>query len=229
MPTDDEAFAIEPFTHEDLLEAAVDAREMAERAFAHLARLGERSNDAAHSLAAKLIARRAECFSLIEVLSAAPIGAVKTRIHGDYHLGQVLVVKDDIIIIDFEGEPSRSLAQRRAKSSPLRDVAGMLRSFAYAVAAAKRDLAQRLPETSATKLNDELLQFSRIFVETYMEVARDSRIWIEDEPTRSRLLLFFVLSKALYEIDYEASNRPDWIDIPIEGVLTTLDLSKEIL
>jgi maltose alpha-D-glucosyltransferase/alpha-amylase len=228
-PTDDEAFAVEPFTHADLLEAATDARLFADRAFAHLGRLGEHTSDSAQSLANDLLARRDECYAMIEALSVEPIGAVKTRIHGDYHLGQVLVVKDDVIIIDFEGEPSRTLEQRRAKSSPLRDVAGMLRSFAYAVAAAKRDLAQRLPENSATKLHDELMQFSRIFVDTYMEAARDSRIWIEDQPTRSRLLLFFVLSKALYEIDYEASNRPDWIDIPIEGVLTTLNLSKEIL
>jgi maltose alpha-D-glucosyltransferase/alpha-amylase len=228
-PTDDEAFAAEPFTHADLLEAAADMREMADRAFAHLNHLGDRTNDVARALAERLMARREECFALIAALSVEPVGAVKTRIHGDYHLGQVLVVKDDVIIIDFEGEPSRPLAQRRAKSSPLRDVAGMLRSFAYAVAAAKRDLTQRLPETSASKLNEELLQFSRIFVDTYMKTAKGSAIWIEDQPTRQRLLLFFVLSKAFYEINYEASNRPDWIDIPIEGVLTILDLSKETL
>ncbi len=228
-PTDDEAFALEPFTHADLLEAGVDAREKAEHAFAHLKKLGDRASDTVHAMAAELLSRRDECFALLDALTVAPVGAVKTRIHGDYHLGQVLVVKNDVIIIDFEGEPSRTLAQRRAKSSPMRDVAGMLRSFAYAVAAAKRDLAQRLPETSASKLNDELVQFSRIFVETYMEVSRGSRIWIEDQPTRERLLLFFILSKAFYEIDYEASNRPDWIDIPIEGVLTILDVSKELL
>ncbi|WP_020173819.1 maltose alpha-D-glucosyltransferase [Methyloferula stellata] len=228
-PTDDKAFAVEPLTHADLLEAADDARAMAERAFGHLTRLGERANETAHLLADRLLGRRKECFALIESLSIEPIGAVKTRIHGDYHLGQVLVVKDDVIIIDFEGEPSRSLAQRLAKSSPLRDVASMLRSFAYAVATARRDLSQRLPDTSATELHDKLVQFSHIFVETYMEAARGSPIWIEDQPTRQRLLLFFILSKALYEINYEASNRPDWIDIPIEGVLAILDLAREIV
>jgi maltose alpha-D-glucosyltransferase/alpha-amylase len=227
-PTEDPAFALEPLTHADLLEAAEDVRLSAERAFGHLTRLGERANETARHLAEELIARRSECFAMIDALSVAPIGAVKMRIHGDYHLGQVLVVKDDVMIIDFEGEPSRTLAQRRAKSSPLRDVAGMLRSFAYAVASARRDLAQRLPENSASQLHDELVQFSRIFVDTYMETARHSQIWIEDEPTRRRLLCFYLLSKALYEIDYEASNRPDWIDIPIEGILRILDLGKEI-
>jgi len=227
--TSDPAFAVEPLTHADLLDAAAETRAMAERAFGHLARLGERASETARALAARLQSRHDECFVLIDALATEPIGAVKTRIHGDYHLGQVLVVKDDVIIIDFEGEPSRSLEQRRAKYSPLRDVAGMLRSFAYAVATAKRELAQRLPENSASQLQGQLIQFSTVFIETYMEAARGSRIWIEDTPTRQRLLLFFVLSKALYEIDYEASNRPDWIDIPIEGVLAILDYAKEIL
>jgi maltose alpha-D-glucosyltransferase/alpha-amylase len=228
-PTDDMAFAAEPLTHADLLELADDTQAYAERAFGHLTRLGERASEQARVLAERLLARRKECFALIEALAVEPIGAVKTRVHGDYHLGQVLVVKDDVIIIDFEGEPSRSLAQRRAKSSPLRDVASMLRSFAYAVATAKRDLALRLPEMSASQLQDKLAQFSHIFVETYMEAARGSRIWIDDQPTRQRLLLFYLLSKALYEIDYEASNRPDWIDIPIEGVHVILDLAKEVI
>jgi maltose alpha-D-glucosyltransferase/alpha-amylase len=227
-PTDDAAFAVEPLTKADLLEAAADMRAMAEQAFAHLGQLGEKASDMARQLAQNLIARRAECFDLIEALSFEPIGAVKTRIHGDYHLGQVLVVKDDVIIIDFEGEPSRPLEQRRAKASPLRDVAGMLRSFAYAVATAKRDLAQRLPDTAFTNLGHQLAQFSHIFVDTYMETARGSEIWIDDEATRQRLLIFFLLSKAFYEINYEASNRPDWIDIPIEGILAILDLGKEL-
>jgi len=228
-PTEDASFALEPFTHEDLLEAAKDTKARADIAFQHIAQLGEKASETARALADQLIARKDECYALIEALAVPPVGAAKTRIHGDYHLGQVLVVKDDVIIIDFEGEPIRTLEQRRMKSSPLRDVAGMLRSFAYAVASAKRDLVQRLPETAFAGLGHELAQFSHIFVDSYMATAKDSAIWIEDEATRRRLLIFFILSKALYEIDYEASNRPDWIDIPIEGILTVLDLGKELL
>ena len=108
----------------------------------------------------------------------------------------------------------------------MRDVAGMLRSFAYAVATARRRIAERLPEISS-RLNKELIEFSEIFIEAYMETAKDSPIWIEHEATQRRLLVLHTLTKAFYEIDYEAGNRPDWIDIPIEGVLTILDYVAE--
>ncbi len=219
-PTDDPAFAAEPLTLEDVQESARDARALADRAFRHLDRI------ASGGLAGRLKQRKRECYDLIDSCAVEPVGAIKTRIHGDYHLGQVLVVKDDVVIIDFEGEPSRSLDERRAKGTPMRDVAGMLRSFAYAVATARRRLAERLPEL-ASRLGKELAQFSDVFVEAYMESARDSAVWIADEATQRRLLLLHTLSKALYEIDYEAGNRPDWIDIPIEGVLTLLDYVLE--
>ena len=226
MPTEDEAFAPEPLTLADVHEAARDARALADRAFAHLAALGPGATDNARTLATRLIERKAECYALIDSCAVEPVGAIKTRIHGDYHLGQVLVVKDDVVIIDFEGEPARTLEERRAKGTPLRDVAGMLRSFAYAVATARRRIAERLPEISS-RLNRQLIEFSQIFVEAYMDSARNSPIWIEDEATQRRLLVLHTLSKACYEIDYEAGNRPDWIDIPIEGVLTILDYVLE--
>ena len=225
-PTDDPAFAAEPLTLEDVRESADDACALADRAFRHLATLAGRASENSATLAARLLARKRECYDLIESCAVEPIGAIKTRIHGDYHLGQVLVVKDDVVIIDFEGEPARTVAQRRAKGTPLRDVAGMLRSFAYAVATARRRIAERLPEVSS-RLNKELVQFSEIFIEAYMESARGSAIWIENEGTQRRLLILHTLSKALYEIDYEAGNRPDWIDIPIEGVLSLLDYVLE--
>ena len=224
--TDDQAFAAEPLTLDDVEEAARDARALADRAFARLDRLSDGASDNARALADRLMARKREAYDLIDHCAVDPVGAIKTRIHGDYHLGQVLVVKDDVVIIDFEGEPARTLEERRMKSSPLRDVAGMLRSFAYAVATARRRIAERLPEISS-KLNEELIEFSQIFVDAYMESAKDSPIWIDDEATQRRLLILYTLSKAFYEVDYEAGNRPDWIDIPIEGVLTILDYVAE--
>ncbi len=225
-PTDDTAFAAEPLTLEDVRESARDARALADRAFRRLEQLGPVASENARALADRLLAQRDECYALIESFAVEPIGAIKTRIHGDYHLGQVLVVKDDVVIIDFEGEPARTLDERRAKGTPLRDVAGMLRSFAYAVATARRRIAERLPEISL-RLNRELTQFSEIFIDAYLEAARDSPIWIEDAATQRRLLLLHTMSKAFYEIDYEAGNRPDWIDIPIEGVLSLLDYVSE--
>ncbi len=225
-PTEDAAFAAEPLTLRDVQEAARDASALADRAFRHLSLLPPNAGDGARALAAKLLARERECRDLIDSCAAEPVGAIKTRIHGDYHLGQVLVVKDDVVIIDFEGEPSRSLAERRAKGSPMRDVAGMLRSFAYATATARRRVASRLPD-AGSRLNRQLLQFSEHFIDAYMDGVRGSPVWIEDRGTQRRLLLLHTLSKALYEIDYEAGNRPDWIDIPIEGVLTLLDYVLE--
>ena len=225
-PTTDDAFAAEPLTLADVEAAAADARALAKAAFARLAALGPTASENAHVLGERLMARKADCLALIDSCAVEPIGAIKTRIHGDYHLGQVLVVKDDVVIIDFEGEPSRTLAERRAKGTPMRDVAGMLRSFAYAVATARRRISERLPEISS-RLNKELIEFSEIFIDSYMESARNSPIWIRDEGTQRRLLVLHTLSKALYEIDYEAGNRPDWIDIPIEGVLTLLDYVAE--
>jgi maltose alpha-D-glucosyltransferase/alpha-amylase len=226
-PTDDPAFAAEPLTLADVEDAVADARRLAEQAFLRLDNLDPKASENARTLAARLIERRDECLALIDASAVEPVGAIKTRIHGDYHLGQVLVVKDDVVIIDFEGEPARPLHERRAKATPLRDVAGMLRSFAYAIATARRRIAERLPETSS-RLNKELIQFSEIFIEAYMETAKGSPIWIEDAATQRRLLILHTLSKALYEIDYEAGNRPDWIDIPIEGVLGILDYVSEM-
>ncbi len=225
-PTDDDAFAAEPLTLADMEDAVRDARALADKAFAHLEGIVNGVGGNAHALATRLLARRADCYALLDASIVEPIGAIKTRIHGDYHLGQVLVVKDDVVIIDFEGEPARTLTERRAKGTPIRDVAGMLRSFAYAVATARRRIAQRLPEVGL-RLNKRLIEFSEIFIDAYMESAKDSPIWIGDPATRRRLLILFTMSKAFYEIDYEAGNRPEWIDIPIEGVLTILDFVPE--
>jgi maltose alpha-D-glucosyltransferase/alpha-amylase len=170
--------------------------------------------------------RRDECLAAIDFLSQEPSGAVKTRIHGDYHLGQVLIAQNDMYIVDFEGEPSRPVAERRAKSSPLRDVAGMLRSFAYAADAVVRDVSQRLTE-AAPRAQAVATEWQRIsntaFLSAYEATARGSPSWIRDQAARRRLLRFHILSKALYEINYEADNRPDWIETPVQGVLTLLD------
>jgi maltose alpha-D-glucosyltransferase/alpha-amylase len=153
--------------------------------------------------------------------------AMKTRYHGDYHLGQVLVAKDDVIIIDFEGEPSRSLAERRAKHSPLRDVVGMLRSFNYAAHAALRQAtadgtcnwAELWPQVSAWEQ-----QTRAAFLNGYVEAVGTARD-IPPIPIRPEGAAGTVyLEKACYELRYELDNRPDWVAIPLGGLCELLSL-----
>jgi trehalose synthase-fused probable maltokinase len=147
----------------------------------------------------------------------------KTRHHGDFHLGQTLVCGSDAMIIDFEGEPMRPLAQRRAKHCVLRDLAGMLRSLSYAAAAAERSLAEELEGERLQRAQARLAHWQEaattLFVRTYFSAAKGvSSLPTREEHTQA-LLRFFLLEKALYELVYEEANRPDWIDIPLRGVL----------
>ncbi len=224
-PTTDPGFKAEPLTLDDVRQSADEARALAKRAFARLRKIGPETSKQTRATAERLLARRQECLGLIDELAQEPQGAIKIRIHGDYRLDRLLVVKDDVIMVDFADFPSASLYQRRAKASPLRDVAVMLRSFAQAVAAAKRDLAGRVPDSTlaAAGLREELVEFSQIFIRSYMDAARDSPIWIEDKETRVRLLVLYLLAEALEEIDHQGQFRPEWLDTPIEGVIAILD------
>jgi trehalose synthase-fused probable maltokinase len=138
------------------------------------------------------------------------------RHHGDYHLGQALWTnEDDWLILDFEGEPARGVPERRRKRSPLRDVAGMLRSFAYAASAAKLQRGLEAPPTWED-------QCRRSFLDGYLSAAEPSLL-PSGEDAIGRLLTVFELEKAVYELRYELNNRPDWIGIPVAGILRMLD------
>ena len=227
IETDDPAFAAEPFTQDDLDALGEDAHRQADRAFRALTGMIERGLDAGRPASAELHTRRGEIETLIERLTErAPKGAYKTRIHGDYHLGQVLAAEGDLVIVDFEGEPSRSADERRAKSTPLRDVAGMLRSFAYGAEAVTREIAVRFSDYEERARAASIAWRSMIdkaFLEGYEAALSGTRAAVGDPETRLRLLKLSLLTKALYEVDYEANNRPDWIEIPARGVLTILD------
>jgi maltose alpha-D-glucosyltransferase/alpha-amylase len=176
--------------------------------------------------AASLLASRDDVLERLRVPhEAADRGVTNTRYHGDYHLGQVLVVADDFRIVDFEGEPARPLAERRQKSSPLRDVAGMLRSISYAAVAALRGAStDRAEDTSALEpLAREWEQRSvDAFLSGYREAIAGSPNYPADD-VANRLLELFVLEKAFYEISYELANRPSWVRIPLEGIRRILD------
>jgi maltose alpha-D-glucosyltransferase/alpha-amylase len=179
------------------------------------------------ALAKALLARRSDCHARIEALTEALVAAAKTRIHGDYHLGQVLVAQNDFFILDFEGEPARPLAERRAKSSPLKDVAGMLRSFDYAASSAVAGLIQVNPGSGDVlqALAEAWRRASATaFLAGYRETIPGCPSYPEDAAAADRLLNLFLLEKALYEICYEAANRPLWVRIPLKGVSSLLEL-----
>jgi trehalose synthase-fused probable maltokinase len=142
-------------------------------------------------------------------------GPVRIRIHGDYHLGQVLFTGTDFMLIDFEGEPARPLADRRSKALALRDVAGMLRSFDYAAHAAPEARGK-----NGTQAASWVSQVTAAYLQAYFETAANQP-YISADPARNQFFLdIFLLHKALYEVAYELNNRPDWVYIPLRGILS---------
>lgn len=174
--------------------------------------------------AERVVAARQRLREHVIRLASIPLHAVKTRHHGDYHLGQVLLTERDFVIVDFEGEPARSLEERRAKGSPLRDVSGMLRSFAYAGAVALDKATSERPQDRARLapvIEAWLRDTEHAFTESYREVARQTSGYPQGpdaDAAIDNLVALFALEKALYEVRYELSNRPDWLRIPLAGV-----------
>ncbi len=221
-PTDDPAFKPEVVNEADLHEWASGTLEQIDGAIASLqAALGRGDLDAdTIELAHRVIDRRDAIETLVRSLAARGAGSLRTRVHGDFHLGQVLVVGGDAYLIDFEGEPAKSMEQRRAHSSPLRDVAGMLRSFDYAGATASSRLDSGTGGTNeryARLLDRFRRNAGNDFLGAYREVleATPNR-WVKRD-AEAAILDLFLLEKAAYEIRYEADNRPHWITIPLAG------------
>jgi maltose alpha-D-glucosyltransferase/alpha-amylase len=200
-PSRDPAFSPEPLTAADV--AAWKAR-VREEAFETLD-LVKRP---------ELVARREQLLARIDACPAPQQRATRIRHHGDYHLGQVLVANNDWYIIDFEGEPSRPLAEGRRKHSPLRDVAGMLRSFSYAKWTAAKATPQVLDGWEA--------QTRRAFLAAYAAATGDGGLFESFEDVAG-LLELFELEKVLYELRYEHNNRPDWIEVPLSGLLAMME------
>jgi maltose alpha-D-glucosyltransferase/alpha-amylase len=224
-PTNNPDFAPDKVTQGDVALWAKSVRAQLDAAFTALEGVAQWPDDEAKAAAAALNRRRAALESAVEKLAKAALGTLKTRTHGDFHLGQVLVSSGDAYIIDFEGEPARPLEERRAKLSPLRDVAGLLRSFDYAVAAASSRAegpAQDAPGKAAV-LDRFAANASAAFLASYRAVHADSpRHWVS-EAKEPALLDLFLLEKAAYEICYEAANRPSWIGIPLHGLAGIAD------
>jgi len=224
--TSNAAFAAEPLTRLDLDRLTAGVTKQAQDARHTLTSVREDLTDDVRGPAEQLLQ---SWDTLLERIRCAPpldFVASKIRVHGDYHLGQVLWSEGDFFILDFEGEPARSLEERRLKQSPLKDVAGMIRSFGYAAYAglfafvsSRRSELQRLEAWARVWQ----LSASAAFLRTYFESVASSLFVPAVETNREALLRLFLLEKALYELNYELNNRPEWARIPLRGILDLLN------
>jgi maltose alpha-D-glucosyltransferase/alpha-amylase len=217
QPTDDPAFAPRAAGREDVEAWIERAMELMSGAFEAIAARRDWDNEAVEADARALLANREALERTLRRLGESGEGTLMTRIHGDFHLGQVLVASADAYIIDFEGEPARSLAERRRKASPLRDVAGLLRSIDYAAATSldpKNLIASRVSPGRRQRLVTRLREGAgKAFLGGYREAAGALA-----GKARGGLLDFFLIEKAAYEVTYEAANRPTWLAIPVGGL-----------
>jgi maltose alpha-D-glucosyltransferase/alpha-amylase len=177
------------------------------------------------ALAEKVIALEADILKRFSGIYSRRIDAWRTRLHGDYHLGQVLYDGKDFWIIDFEGEPSLSISERRLKRPPMADVAGMMRSFHYAAQAA---FLKQIESGGANVAQTDTLtgwaQFwarhvSAIFYRAYLDATKNSTFLPRKDEDVHLLTNIFLLRKAIYELGYELNMRPTWVKIPLLGII----------
>jgi maltose alpha-D-glucosyltransferase/alpha-amylase len=220
----DPAFAPEPYTASFQRAFKESVQTLTERNLALLRMKLHELPPELREKAKNLIARQGEILQKYEAALASPIQAMRTRIHGDYHLGQVLYTGSDFVIIDFEGEPARPISERRVKRSPLQDVAGMLRSFHYAAF-----FFQLAPSDGMTtsEMNDPEVRawaerwyacVADRFLSAYYGNVAGACFIPPNQDELSALLQLHLLDKAVYELGYELNNRPAWIAIPLEGI-----------
>ncbi|HTS21224.1 MAG TPA: maltose alpha-D-glucosyltransferase [Casimicrobiaceae bacterium] len=226
--TGDPAFDPAPIAAADVATWTERLRAQTIDALDRLARRRDSLPESAHADADRLLAQRERLLACIAAHANDAGENAKTRVHGDYHLGQVLLVQNDFVITDFEGEPARTMEERAEKQSPLKDVAGMLRSFDYAMHAAlfkfvaERPDTRRAVEAAAAQWRS---QAERAFLDGYEEVASANGLACPRSGAGG-LLEFFVLEKAVYELRYEVDNRPDWARIPLNGLLDALESGR---
>ena len=226
-------FAPEPFDEEFQDRFEDSLTELTSRVFEQFRDAMERLPEDARAAGEELSRRQGEITQRFRNALKKPLPGLRTRIHGDFHLGQVLHTGSDFMIIDFEGEPARPLSERRLKRSPLQDVAGMLRSFHYAA------YAPLFGATKSTRHEEqkEKLQpwaeawagsVSDYYLAEYLKAAGEAKFLPSSRAEIMAMLQIYLLEKAIYELGYELNNRPDWVSIPIEGIRKVLaEFSKE--
>ena len=215
-----EAFAPEPIAGSDSERWSDALLARCGRLFDMLQSGADRLDERSAPLARDLLSQRETILAHIQSLRSMHFDGSKIRVHGDFHLGQILIAKDDVYILDFEGEPKQPLEYRRMKAPPARDVAGFLRSIDYATSAAL-DRAPNIPAEERAQLAKRIrscgTRLCAAFWEGYRESLAASTIWPADEAQTRDLVDIFKVDKAFYEIEYELANRPGWAHIPLDG------------
>jgi maltose alpha-D-glucosyltransferase/alpha-amylase len=218
-------FAPEPTAPDDVQRWIEDVIVRAERVFEALRQRRDAIREADRGLVEQLLAQREALRDRLNALLPPDIDGLKIRHHGDFHLGQMLIVKDDIFIIDFEGEPRRPHAERRRKAPAARDVAGLIRSIDYSATAALERALKVAPDEQG-KLGAALGEWrdraTMAFLAAYSDIMTNARLWPADPIAAEKLLNFFLLEKAFYEIEYELAYRPDWLRVPLTGAIRIL-------
>jgi maltose alpha-D-glucosyltransferase/alpha-amylase len=217
----DPAFAPEPMERAQLDMLADEMRAHANASLDLLERKRDTLNDTSRAHADVVIAARSALLGRFDDVRSATDAGVRIRVHGDYHLGQVLHAEEDFVILDFEGEPAKSIAERRMKQSPLKDVAGMIRSFSYAAYAALFAFTVHAADDYATlePWADTWEHWAAdAFLNGYMTAVGDAPLLPQGAANRRALLAALTLDKAIYELAYELNNRPDWVRIPLLGI-----------
>ena len=226
---DDPKFAPEPTTLQDIQAWTEGILTRTERTFESLKRQRDGARETDRQLIDRVVDLAPRLHGELLQLRPSPGQSVNIRHHGDFHLGQMLIAKDDIFIIDFEGEPRRPLSERRRKAPAARDVAGMVRSIDYAATAA---LERALRVDSDAASTTRVLEYWRarsvkVFLDAYWLAMTDRRLWPATTEGSARMLDFFVLEKAFYEVEYELAHRPDWVGVPLAGILRALSRQRE--
>ena len=222
-------FAPEPISAADVRAWRDKILERADRTFDELAQRRSDLREHDRELVDELLSCRGTLADRLGELLPASLDTVKIRHHGDFHLGQMLIVKDDVFIIDFEGEPRRSIEERRRKAPAARDVAGLIRSIDYSATAALERALQSAPDENSklARALDKWREHSvAAFLAAYRRSLGDAKLWPRAVDDADRLLDFFLLEKAFYEIEYELAHRPDWLRVPLAGTWRILRRSE---
>ncbi len=220
-----EDFAPQPIRSADVQRWIEETAARVERLFDTLKQQRDKISEADRPLVDQTLAQRAALLDRLKTLLPLDTSGLNIRHHGDFNLGRMLIVKDDIFITGFEGDPRRALDERRRKAPAARDVAGLIRSIDYSVTAALGRALNLAPDEHgrlAAALTEWVDRSTTAFLAAYHEVLTNSPLWPADPQVARRLLEFFMLEQILNELEYELAQRPEWLRVPLTGVLRIL-------